>query len=147
MTVSEWSGRRDSNPRSPGPDPGPIPGFATSRNDASTRRGLLDPGSSSFPNRVAIRGIAPDLRGVHSRHNASITAFTVCAAVPRRIPASPSQSTPYLRTAHSVARLEIASCVGDDLSTGRMICCLDANDPGFKGSVILVHELDKFVLR
>jgi hypothetical protein len=27
----EWSGRRDSNPRSPGPEPGAIPGFATSR--------------------------------------------------------------------------------------------------------------------
>src|ERR1700737_34413 len=35
----EWSGRRDLNPRSPGPEPGAIPGFATSRHDAATRRG------------------------------------------------------------------------------------------------------------
>ena len=49
--------------------------------------------------------------------------------------------------AHSVARLEVASCVGDDLSTGRMIRCLDAYDFGNKGSVILVHELEEFVLR
>jgi len=58
-----------------------------------------------------------------------------------------SQSTPYLRTAHSVARFEIASCVGDDLSAGRMIRCFDAYDLGYKVSVILVHELDEFVLR
>ena len=51
------------------------------------------------------------------------------------------------RTAHSVASLEIASCVSDDLSTGRMIRCLDAYDLGYKGSVILVHELEEFVLR
>jgi len=37
--------------------------------------------------------------------------------------------------------------MGDDLSTGRMIRCLDAYDPGCKGSVILVHELEEFVLR
>ena len=39
-TLCEWSGRRDSNPRSPGPEPGAIPGFATSRNDTSTFRAL-----------------------------------------------------------------------------------------------------------
>ena len=49
--------------------------------------------------------------------------------------------------AHSVARLEIASCVGDDLSPGRMIRGLDAYDLGYKGLVILVHELEEFVLR
>jgi len=37
--------------------------------------------------------------------------------------------------------------VGDDLSPGRVIGCLDANDLGFKGSVILVHEPEEFVLR
>jgi hypothetical protein len=37
--------------------------------------------------------------------------------------------------------------MGDDLSTGWMIRCLDAYDLGDKGSVILVHELDEFVLR
>jgi hypothetical protein len=37
--------------------------------------------------------------------------------------------------------------VGDDLSTGRMIRRLDAYDLGYKGSVILVHELEEFVLR
>jgi hypothetical protein len=36
--------------------------------------------------------------------------------------------------------------VGDDLSTAWMIRCLDAYDLGFKGLVILVHELDEFVL-
>ena len=50
-------------------------------------------------------------------------------------------------TAHSVARREIASCTGDDLSTGRMIRGLDANDLGFKGAVMLVHELEEFELR
>jgi hypothetical protein len=30
-TLCEWSGRRDSNPRSLGPEPSAIPGFATSR--------------------------------------------------------------------------------------------------------------------
>jgi hypothetical protein len=40
----------------------------------------------------------------------------------------------------------MASCVGDDLSPGRMIRRLDADDLGYKGSVILVHELDEFVL-
>jgi hypothetical protein len=38
-TSCEWSGRRDLNPRSPGPEPGAIPCFATSRHDAATRRG------------------------------------------------------------------------------------------------------------
>jgi len=37
--------------------------------------------------------------------------------------------------------------MGDDLSTGRMIRCLDAYDLGCKGSVMLVHELGEFVLR
>jgi hypothetical protein len=36
--ICEWSGRRDSNPRSPGPEPGAIPGFDTSRNNTSTFR-------------------------------------------------------------------------------------------------------------
>src|SRR5881397_271014 len=35
----EWSGRLDLNPRSPGPEPGAIPCFATSRHDAATCRG------------------------------------------------------------------------------------------------------------
>jgi hypothetical protein len=35
----------------------------------------------------------------------------------------------------------------DNLSASRMIRCLDANNLGRKGSVILVHELDEFVLR
>jgi hypothetical protein len=63
------------------------------------------------------------------------------AGPPRR------RSTPYFRTAHSVARFEVAPCVGDDLSPGRMIRCLDADDPGYKVSVFLVHERDEFVLR
>jgi hypothetical protein len=46
---------------------------------------------------------------------------------------SPASSTLCARTAHSVARLEIASGVGDDLSTGRVIRCLDADDLGYKG--------------
>jgi hypothetical protein len=50
-------------------------------------------------------------------------------------------------TAHSVARLEIASCVDDDLTPGRMIRRLDAYNPGHKERVILVHELEEFVLR
>jgi hypothetical protein len=37
--------------------------------------------------------------------------------------------------------------VGDDLSTGRMIRCLDAYDLRYKGSVILVYELEELVLR
>ena len=37
--------------------------------------------------------------------------------------------------------------MSDDLSTGRMIRCLDAYDLGYKVSVILVHKLDEFVLR
>jgi hypothetical protein len=37
--------------------------------------------------------------------------------------------------------------LGDDLSTGRMIRCLDAYDLRYKESVILVHELEEFVLR
>jgi hypothetical protein len=37
--------------------------------------------------------------------------------------------------------------VGDDLSARRMIRCLDAHDLGYKRSVILVHELEEFVLR
>ena len=49
--------------------------------------------------------------------------------------------------AHSVARLEVASCVGDDLSTRRMIRCLDPYDLGYKKSMILVHELEELVLR
>ncbi|HEV3061534.1 MAG TPA: hypothetical protein VGY48_25010 [Vicinamibacterales bacterium] len=57
------------------------------------------------------------------------------------------QSTRYRRTAHSVARLEIASCVGDDLPPGRMICCLDADDPRLKRTVMLLHELEEFMLR
>src|ERR1700681_642197 len=31
LPAVEWSGRRDSNPRSLGPEPSAIPGFATSR--------------------------------------------------------------------------------------------------------------------
>ena len=37
--------------------------------------------------------------------------------------------------------------MGDDLSTGRMIRCLDAYDLGNKGAVILAHELEEFMLR
>jgi hypothetical protein len=37
--------------------------------------------------------------------------------------------------------------VGDDLSPGRMIRRLDTYDLGYKGAVILVHELEEFVLR
>ena len=65
----------------------------------------------------------------------------------RDIAISPASSTLYARTAHSVVRLEIASCVGDDLSPGRMIRGLDAYDLGYELSVILVHELEEFVLR
>ena len=94
-----------------------------------------------------ISRIAPDSRGFHSQPNASITAFMVRAASSEAYSGQPSQSTSYLRTAHSVARLEIASCVGDDLAPGRMIRCLDAGDFGFEAAVILVHELEKFKLR
>jgi len=58
-----------------------------------------------------------------------------------------SSSTLNAGSAHSVGRLEIASCMGDDLSTGRMIRCLDAYDLGYKNSVVVVHELEEFVLR
>ena len=37
--VKNWSGRRNLNPRSPGPEPGAIPGFAASRRDGAIRRG------------------------------------------------------------------------------------------------------------
>ena len=37
--------------------------------------------------------------------------------------------------------------MGDDLSTGRMIRCLDAYDLGYEGSVVLLDELEELVLR
>src|SRR4051794_21036164 len=57
------------------------------------------------------------------------------------------QSTVYADVAHSVARLEVMSRVGDDLSTGRMIRCLDTYDLGYKRSVLLPRELEELVLR
>ena len=65
----------------------------------------------------------------------------------RLTPASPSQSTLYVGTAHFVARLEISSCMGDDLLTGRMIRCLDAYYPDRKEYVIILQELKEIVLR
>jgi hypothetical protein len=37
--------------------------------------------------------------------------------------------------------------MGDDLSAGRMIRCLDAYDLRHESSVVLVDELEEFVLR
>ena len=50
-------------------------------------------------------------------------------------------SIPDVRTAHSVAGLEVDSCAGDDLSTAWMIGRLDADDLGCKAGVMLVHNL------
>ena len=56
-------------------------------------------------------------------------------------------SIPDVRTAHSVARPEVDPRAGYDLSPGWMIRRLDANDFGFEGTVVLVHELEEFELR
>jgi hypothetical protein len=63
-----------------------------------------------------------------------------------RPPPSRRQTANSRRTAaHSVARLGIASCVGDDLSSRGMIRCFDASDSKFKARVTVVNELEEFI--
>jgi hypothetical protein len=55
--------------------------------------------------------------------------------------------TVYANIAHSVARPEVASSVGDDFSTGRMIRGLDTYDLGYQRPVLLLRELEELVVR
>src|SRR5580700_7172231 len=59
---------------------------------------------SSVPNRVAIRGIAPELRGFHAQHNASITARSSANRADDRCLRPPAVAAPSRVTARDLPR-------------------------------------------
>ena len=98
----------------------------------SGREGGIRTRDLSVPNRVAIRGIAPELRGLHTQHNASITgrppanrADDRClrpqaVAAPSRVTASESPRAGRSRPSHaSASQRTIAIRRGSGSNRGR----------------------------
>ena len=132
--MCEWSGRRDSNPRSLGPEPSAIPGFATSRRlEFSARctvhsvpRSRTEPRSPELPSNLPRQAILPNdsltaenRTYCHSPHITHRTPITF-ASYTRPLAAPLPRSTP---TQHR--ELTADDALAKD--SGRLLDCRDCS--------------------
>jgi len=73
--------------------------------------------------------------------------WTSCRCQRRTVSGVTIVATEHSLLAHLVARFEVALRAGDDLSVGRMIRRLDADDLRLEATFVLVHVLEEFELR